>query len=828
MLAFVRRLALITTLALLTVALACACPGFGPTTPSSVRLSIRGGGAAYANAGVDYSASGSTDQPLVGIHYDWQSRYQTGGIWSDWGSVWEDDGFHGSWIASMAAEGGGVQMRARAHCGNGFTSGWVESNALATVNCPPTKPTGVTINPATPAALAPITATAVGGTDIDAADTVSYKYRWYLSVMQGDVNRFYLQYEGATLPADKAVKGLWYLKAYSYDGTAESADLAGLNFRISNTAPTPPTAIAVTPAVLTVADNIGAAPTGGTDADGDSVSYQVQWSKHMGPFWTVWGLDGPSLDKSKLAKGQEWEVRARSFDGTTYSAWYYRVGSFFIANSAPTMPTTVVISPNSPNEDQNLIATASGSTDADAADAFQYEYQWVYYVGKREINGPATAILPASSTTPGQVWRVKARAYDGTDRSPWKASATVTITNIHHAPTAPTIYEFTVANPVEGDDLTTYVSGSTDADGDTITYEYQWAWQAAGGSWSDWHPGTATLIGASLQAYVFQVRASDGSLTSPWVQSVPLTVASIIASTEPAADAHGSGRWTGFTVTFTRPMNESEVASHLHLNAGAGEGPAVPGTLLWSVPQTKFRYKLSASLGASTQYSVNLSGGLHRADGKEVTADHGWIFFTNDAPVVTDWQPRYTNVNPGLNIVLTFDRVMNYASVKSTFTIEPVVAGTWSRSADQKTYTFNPTDNLAPGTQYTVTQGAMVRDANGVNMGAAFRWVFTTTAGAPPPPASGTVTAAAMPSGLVALTVNLSAAAEAQVEICNLAGRTVAQLAPRALQAGISTLSWNGRSATGLAVPAGTYLVKLSLRGASGATTSAVAPLQMR
>jgi flagellar hook assembly protein FlgD len=96
---------------------------------------------------------------------------------------------------------------------------------------------------------------------------------------------------------------------------------------------------------------------------------------------------------------------------------------------------------------------------------------------------------------------------------------------------------------------------------------------------------------------------------------------------------------------------------------------------------------------------------------------------------------------------------------------------------------------------------------------------------APSPPAS--VTAAVAPTAAGAqIVVNLSAAADVTVSIRNLAGREIAVLAPGHLDAGVSTLLWNGRGTSGTKVPAGTYLLQVTARSADGSSCSAMSSLR--
>ena len=80
--------------------------------------------------------------------------------------------------------------------------------------------------------------------------------------------------------------------------------------------------------------------------------------------------------------------------------------------------------------------------------------------------------------------------------------------------------------------------------------------------------------------------------------------------------------------------------------------------------------------------------------------------------------------------------------------------------------------------------------------------------------------------GVVQITVQTSAAAEAEVTVCNVAGRAIARLAGQTLEPGLNTLLWNGRSQNGTYVPGGRYLVHVTARGTDGTQTNCVIPLQ--
>ncbi|MEA3402036.1 MAG: S8 family serine peptidase [Armatimonadota bacterium] len=74
----------------------------------------------------------------------------------------------------------------------------------------------------------------------------------------------------------------------------------------------------------------------------------------------------------------------------------------------------------------------------------------------------------------------------------------------------------------------------------------------------------------------------------------------------------------------------------------------------------------------------------------------------------------------------------------------------------------------------------------------------------------------------------LQRAASVDIEILNIAGRTVRRLlADRQQAAGAQQVTWDGRSSAGSAVPGGTYLVRVVARGPDGQQASAVRCVQL-
>lgn len=79
------------------------------------------------------------------------------------------------------------------------------------------------------------------------------------------------------------------------------------------------------------------------------------------------------------------------------------------------------------------------------------------------------------------------------------------------------------------------------------------------------------------------------------------------------------------------------------------------------------------------------------------------------------------------------------------------------------------------------------------------------------------------------ITYTLSNAAAVNVNILNIAGRTISRVATGQLSpAGISTAVWNLRSSTGTPVPSGTYIIQFCARTDEGQQTNAIRAVQLQ
>jgi hypothetical protein len=89
----------------------------------------------------------------------------------------------------------------------------------------------------------------------------------------------------------------------------------------------------------------------------------------------------------------------------------------------PTAPSVSVV-PSVPTDSQDIVCSATGSTDADSGDSVAYSYTWTQDGAARsDLDGLDT--VPASETGGGEEWVCTAEAGDGTDSASATATASV-------------------------------------------------------------------------------------------------------------------------------------------------------------------------------------------------------------------------------------------------------------------------------------------------------------------------------------------------------------------------------------------------------------------
>lgn len=471
------------------------------------------------------NASGGSDPDGAAISYvyEWSRMTAEESTWSEWSNRTP------VLTKFLTHKGDRWKSRARSYDG-ALYSDWIESRVVTIGNTRPNPPTAVRLSPLHPKARDDLNAAASGATDPDGT-AVTYVYEWARMPAGGDSweawsNRTPLLTQFLTAKGDK-----WKSRACAYDGQEYSEWIESQAVTVGNTAPGPPTAVRINPLTPRTGEDLTATASGGTDVDAEPLTYVYEWSRmpEGEGTWGEWSNRTPVLTKFLTRRGDRWKSRACSYDGREYSEWT-ESQPVTVGNTAPTAPKAVRVGPRPPRTDDDLVAEASGGTDRDGTEV-TYVYQWCC-MPEGESGwgewGNRTPTLTKFLTSRWDRWKARACSYDGQEYSDWTESDPVTVLNT--APTPPTGVRVTPPEPITGDDLTALASGSTDADGNTLTYVYEWARMPAGDdAWEDWGLPGETLPGARTapgDRWKSRARSYDGYEYSQWAESEAVTVLS--------------------------------------------------------------------------------------------------------------------------------------------------------------------------------------------------------------------------------------------------------------------------------------------------------------
>lgn len=288
-------------------------------------------------------------------------------------------------------------------------------------------------------------------TDAD-GDAVTLSYAWTVEGVAAD-------YTFDTVPADATERG----QRWSVTVTPTDPEEAGLpvsaEVTIENRAPEVLTAT-LSPAAPHVSDDV-MATVEGQDSDGDVITYSYRWFVDASEV-----QDGGSdtLVAGTFAKHQLISVEVTPNDGLDDGAAFASADATAI-NSQPTA-LNAVIDPATAYEGTPLSCVPSGFADADG-DAEAWTYQWS--VGGVDV--ATTSTLDGASFDKGDVLRCTATPWDGEESG---ASVTSTALTILDTPPVLASVGLSTYAPTENDTISVTLGVTTDADGDALTYGYDW------------------------------------------------------------------------------------------------------------------------------------------------------------------------------------------------------------------------------------------------------------------------------------------------------------------------------------------------------------------
>jgi C1A family cysteine protease len=401
---------------------------------------------------------GGTNHAVIIVGYKDDPSIGNGGYWiikNSWGTGFGYGGFYNVEYDSL-------------HHGESITYVEYQAGSLPSGNSPPTAPV-VDVTPNMPLTTDDLVCTITTlSTDPD-GDTITYTYRWYRDgTLQRTTTTPALS---DTLSSTLTDNGeVWKCVVTPNDGTVNGPSDED-QVTIHNDPPTAPV-VDVTPNIpLSTEDLVCTITTQSTDPDGDTIAYTYRWYRNgtLQRTRTTTVLSD-TLPAASTIKGQGWKCVVTPNDGIVDGS--SDEDQVTIQNGPPTAPV-VDITPDEPLNTDDLVCTITiPSTDPDG-DTITYTYRW-YKNGVLQRTTTTTALsdtLPAASTARGQVWKCVVTPSDGTTSGPPDEDE-VNIQN--NPPTAPVV-DITPNVPFTTNNLVcTIITQSTDAEGDAITYTYQW------------------------------------------------------------------------------------------------------------------------------------------------------------------------------------------------------------------------------------------------------------------------------------------------------------------------------------------------------------------
>ncbi len=187
-----------------------------------------------------------------------------------------------------------------------------------------------------------------------------------------------------------------------------------------------------------------------------------------------------------------------------------------------------------------------------------------------------------------------------------------------------------------------------------------------------------------------------------------------------AGDDHVAQTLTAIDLEFSEPVDRASVERRFQIE------PHVGGTFTWD-RDTVAIFTPARKLPSETEFKVSVASGFSDRAGNVAANPAGpFAFRTVGPPVVTTMSPLTGAAGVATNAVvaLTFDRLMDTASVETATAIQPAVPFRSSWSGPRLTIAFAAP--LGFGTTYTVTVGSAAADTDGSHLAVPYSASFST------------------------------------------------------------------------------------------------------
>jgi uncharacterized protein YkwD len=221
--------------------------------------------------------------------------------------------------------------------------------------------------------------------------------------------------------------------------------------------------------------------------------------------------------------------------------------------------------------------------------------------------------------------------------------------------------------------------------------------------------GVAIGLGAIVAFGAIASARPAVTNASPASDIVPLTQAAFRMAVATNIDLRAPA-----SILFTAPMQRESVQSSVSIQ------PPVPFQLEWSADDTHVSIVPAGTWEPSTYYTVTVGAGALATSGRPMTRPARAAFLTRDAATgllaATGMVAKRATIDSSFTIA--FDHPVDLASVGPAIKIDPPLTGALTRTTapgGASTYTFVPTQPLAPDTKYRVVVEG-VRDATGLDL----------------------------------------------------------------------------------------------------------------
>ncbi len=420
----------------------------------------------------------------------------------------------------------GALLTARVVANDGERTG---PPALAQVRVGDTAPGApqISLDPATPGRNDSVRARLEAPAMDADGDAVVYHYRWTVDGQARNVPISSAELPGKLFRKHQKVE----VDVRAFDGQREGAP-ARASVTARNTPPSAPR-VEIRPARPRRGDALRAAIVApADDADGDAITYRLEWRKNGAPFQGA-TAEGREVPGAEVARGDQFELTVTPNDGEVNGP---RATATIAVGNTPPVPPRIAIEPARPKGGEPLkLVILEPARDVDG------ERVTLHVVWTREgkPTGHGQETLSPSEFRKHERVRVTVTPRDGEDAGDPAACEVV----VDDAPPTAPVVAFATEKPTVTSPLRVLVkTPAADPDGDELRYQYRWIRDGAAIAVPDgtdasraepfWTASTEvpTTELRKGQRWVVEVRAHDGEKAGP----VARATTAIVNSPPPA------------------------------------------------------------------------------------------------------------------------------------------------------------------------------------------------------------------------------------------------------------------------------------------------------